>query len=379
MVPHKLIAALVLLFATKGLSKSGVFISTEDPSQPKVITPLHVTLKSEVIDLKKETVDPKVALSLAVFVRSEYWLTYNFTSELFRSFSRFNALKKKNPQLKNMIVIMPDRRTGFFFKMYKDSTLRKQFAMETIRFLREIDFDGIQINMNSYFAGEIVQRDKNDLVNLMKDMSEAFAAETLKPKKPKLILSVLPPARLDRLNQEYDTAGLSKYVDFLSVYTGDIMEKDTFRTFRHSSSLYGEDDSDTHSLDYFARYLVSKGADKQKLVFGLDTGSVFYTQGWPFTSKYKRFGVLGYTKVCLMLKNRIPLFDEVGLVPYFLTEEEGLMYNDEYSLRIKVIYVKSHGFGGVSNRDLDLDDYRGVCDKGIFPLSTAIRVECRKN
>ncbi|KAH9514703.1 hypothetical protein Btru_023338 [Bulinus truncatus] len=173
--------------------------------------------------------------------------------------------------------------------MYKDSTLRKQFATETVRFLREIDFDGIQINMKSYIAGESVQRDKNDLVNLMKDMFEAFAAETLKSKKPKLSLSVTPQANIEKLNQEYDAVGLSKCVDFLSMHTGYILEKDMYRTFRHSSPLYGEDESDTHSI---------------------------------------------------------------------------------------VIYVKSHGFGGVSNAGFDTDDYRGLCSKGNFPLSAAIRDEC---
>ncbi|KAH9524473.1 hypothetical protein Btru_054675 [Bulinus truncatus] len=46
-----------------------------------------------------------------------------------------------------------------------------------------------------------------------------------------------------------------------------------------------------------------------------------------------------YVQVCEMLENRIPLFDEVGLVHYYKTMDEGLMYNDDYSLRIKVIYI----------------------------------------
>ncbi|KAH9515554.1 hypothetical protein Btru_011385 [Bulinus truncatus] len=131
------------------------------------------------------------------------------------------------------------------------------------------------------FAWEIRQKS---------DMFEAFAAETLKSKKPKLSLSVTPQANIEKLNQEYDAVGLSKCVDFLSMHTGYILEKDMYRTFRHSSPLYGEDESDTHSI---------------------------------------------------------------------------------------VIYVKSHGFGGVSNAGFDTDDYRGLCSKGNFPLSAAIRDECR--
>ncbi|KAH9514622.1 hypothetical protein Btru_023115 [Bulinus truncatus] len=295
--------------------------------------------------------------------------------------ARLSALKKKNPQLKLLWSIRPESVDDSFFIMYRDSKLRSELIQAAINFVRLINFDGVEFLMAVYTSRKRkVGTDNNAFVTLLQEMALAFSKESTTSKKPALTLVSYVRANLKEIEKDFDIVGISKHVDFISFNTGDIREKDTWHTFRHTSPLYGDGESDTHSLDYFARYMVSKGIEKRKLVFGLSTfGELFLLDWTSIPPSLNQFLMRKYVQVCEMLENRIPLFDEVGLVPYYKTMDEGLMYNDDYSLRIKVIYIKSHGFGGVFISTIYHDDFVGACNKGKFPLITAINEECRKN
>ncbi|KAH9514631.1 hypothetical protein Btru_023131 [Bulinus truncatus] len=295
--------------------------------------------------------------------------------------ARLSALKKKNPQLKLLWSISPDLADDSFFIMYRDSKLRSEFIQAAINFVRLINFDGVEFLLAVYTSRKRkVGTDNKSFVTLLQEMALAFSKESTTSKKPALILNVWVQANIKEIEKDFDIVGISKHVDFLTLDTGYIEEKDTRSTFRHRSPLYGEDESDSHSLDYFARYMVSKGIEKRKLVFGMSTAGELFIQRWYSSSRnLLSFAYDDYTTVCELLKNRIPLFDEGGLFPYYRTMDEGLMYNDPYSLRIKVIYIRTRGYGGVFIVALYYDDYVGACNKGKFPLLTAINDECRRN
>ncbi|KAM7356067.1 chitinase-like protein Idgf3 [Cochliomyia hominivorax] len=58
-----------------------------------------------------------------------------------------------------------------------------------------------------------------------------------------------------------------------------------------------------------------------------------------------------------------------------LKGSEGLFitYEDEENIAAKINYVKRNSLGGVALFDLSLDDFRGKCKKGTFPILNAIK------
>lgn len=64
-------------------------------------------------------------------------------------------------------------------------------------------------------------------------------------------------------------------------------------------------------------------------------------------------------------------------VPYLVWDNLWVGYDDASSLREKVHFIKSHGFGGFVVWSIDSDDFEGnFCGQGRYPLLNAINDEC---
>jgi chitinase len=65
----------------------------------------------------------------------------------------------------------------------------------------------------------------------------------------------------------------------------------------------------------------------------------------------------------------------IGQVPFAYHEDQWVGFDDERSLRTKVDWLKTEGFGGIMVWSVDLDDFRGYCGTGKFPLLKSMTKE----
>lgn len=91
-------------------------------------------------------------------------------------------------------------------------------------------------------------------------------------------------------------------------------------------------------------------------------------------------GYLAYYEVCELISKGAQLnYIDDQHVPYLVSGNQWVGYDNERSLREKVRYIRDNGFGGAMVWALDLDDFKGhFCGKGNYPLLNAIKDECTK-
>lgn len=86
---------------------------------------------------------------------------------------------------------------------------------------------------------------------------------------------------------------------------------------------------------------------------------------------------MSYYEVCDFLHepNTTLVWDNEQQVPFAYRGNQWVGFDDERSLRTKVNWLKTEGFGGIMVWSVDLDDFRGYCGTGKYPLIKAMRKE----
>merc|ERR1712203_1025400 len=82
---------------------------------------------------------------------------------------------------------------------------------------------------------------------------------------------------------------------------------------------------------------------------------------------------MGY-EICDFLHqpNTTLVWDNEQQVPFAYRGDQWVGFDDERSLRTKVAWLKTEGFGGIMIWSVDLDDFRGYCGTGKYPLTKAL-------
>lgn len=84
------------------------------------------------------------------------------------------------------------------------------------------------------------------------------------------------------------------------------------------------------------------------------------------------------SQICEMLqKGATYIFDEEMQVPYLVDGDQWVGFDDERSIRHKMKWIKSNGFGGAMVWTVDMDDFTGkICGGDVkYPLIGAMREE----
>ncbi|KAL1130578.1 hypothetical protein AAG570_011824, partial [Ranatra chinensis] len=301
------------------------------------------------------------------------------------------SLRDKHPNLKILLAIGGWAFGSTPFKELTNNVFRmNQFVYEAIEFLREFKFNGLDVDWE-YPRGV---DDRASYVNLLRELRTAFEGEAKSSGQPRLLLTAAVPASFEAIAAGYDVPEIAKYLDFINVMTYDFHGQ-WERQVGHNSPLYPLDSATSYqkklTVDYSAREWVKQGAPKEKLMIGMPTYGRSFTLvdeakfdiGAPASGGGKQgnytaeSGFMAYYEVCDFLHedNTTLVWDNEQQVPFAYRGDQWVGFDDERSLKTKMEWLKKEGFGGIMIWSIDMDDFRGVCGTGKFPLVNAMRQE----
>ncbi|KAJ8920078.1 hypothetical protein NQ315_011732 [Exocentrus adspersus] len=296
------------------------------------------------------------------------------------------GLKLLNPNLKVLVSVGGGREDG----SYRFSTLvssarhRRDFIRSAISFLKQYDFDGIDIHWQYPGAEELGGRvtDKEFLTLFLEELSEIF-------KERGWLLVVSASASRFRIEDGFNPSTLGDVVDFVNVQAYDF-HRDRDPVADHHSNLYARPHDNGLNLflsvDYAVKFWLKKGLPASKIVLGVPFFGRSFTLQFPNVTEVgapikgpgkEGFytlnpGILAYFEICEMTLNEAwRRYQDASGAPYLVNGDQWVGYDDAESIRKKIEYVKIHNLAGVYVFAADLDDYKGLCgDK--WPLLTSI-------
>ncbi|XP_071105825.1 chitotriosidase-1-like [Haliotis cracherodii] len=297
-------------------------------------------------------------------------------------YNRFTSLKKQDPNLKLLLSI-----GGWTGKLKEFSTLASTdsnintFARNAITFLRSRNFDGLDIDWEFPATRGSPPSDKQRFTRMIQLIRQAFETEASQTGKDRLLLTAALGPSPYRVNVSYEAVKVASHLDLINLMTYDMHGGwEEIQTAAHHSALYGTPTDKTYNVDYLATYWAQLGVPKDKILLGLPFYSRTYTLaggnviGPGKAGTYSgENGTLAYYEVCKILQDgatgqRI----DAQKVPFLVSKNQWVGYDDEKSLAAKVKYVIDNGFGGVMVWALDMDDFKGICGKA-FPLMKAVK------
>jgi len=307
------------------------------------------------------------------------------------TYSRIVKLKERNPDLKVLLAVGGWAFGSKPFQKLTENIFRMNgFVYDSIEFMRTHKFDGLDIDWE-YPRGP---DDKASFVSLVKELRLAIEGEAKTSKSPKLLLTAAVPASFEAIEAGYDVPEISKYLDYINVMTYDFhgqWEKEV----GHNSPLYPLNSATGFqkrlTVDFSAKEWVRQGAPKEKLIIGMPVyGRTFtlvdttqFDIGAPATGggepgRYTgEAGFLSYYEICDFLHkdNTTLVWDNEQQVPFAYRGDQWVGFDDERSLKTKTSWLKNEGFGGIMVWSVDLDDFRGYCGTGKYPLIKTMKAE----
>ncbi|XP_031701637.1 chitinase-3-like protein 1 [Anarrhichthys ocellatus] len=293
----------------------------------------------------------------------------------------FNGLKNRNPLLKTLLAVGGLRfNTKKFSTMVADPQNRTKFIKSAITLLRDNGFDGINLDWR-YPGGQ----DKGRFTLLCQELNEAFVAEGNSTNGDRLIVTASVSAEKATIDAGYEVSQIAMHLDFINVLTFDFHGHWESVTGHHSPLYNGTQDTGDEiylNTDYAMRYWREQGAPGQKLNLGLAAyGRAFNlsTESSDVGAPTNGPGEEGcYTgeegfwasyETCLYIEGDTTHLIVDQEVPYAVTENQWVGFDNKASLDTKVNYLKTNDFGGACVWSLDLDDTTGqFCKMGKCPF-----------
>lgn len=242
------------------------------------------------------------------------------------------GLKKKNPELKVLLSI-GGWGSGRFSEMAASSKLRKAFARDCNRVVKEYGLDGIDIDWEypTSNAANISSspEDTGNFTALMKDIRKAIGSKKL------LTIATVCSA-------EYiDFPAVMPFVDFVNVMSYDMGGGE-----RHHAGLYKSGHTGHYTVDAAVEAHLKAGVPAEKLVMGLP----FYGRG-----TVKRGGDYGRMQ---MPEGSSEIWDNTAKVPFILDKDDNIIFgfDNARSLSMKCDYANNRGLRGAMYWDYSGDD-----------------------
>ncbi|XP_064474386.1 chitotriosidase-1-like isoform X2 [Ornithodoros turicata] len=301
-------------------------------------------------------------------------------------YKKFNQLKKSHPNLRTLIAIGGQNEgSAKYSNMSANAEGRKKFVDSVLKFLREYEFDGLDLNWEYPTTRGGVPEDRENHARLMSDLRAAFESHGY-------LLTASVSANAVIIDSAYNVSHLSNYVDYINVMCYDYFGSWNSKTGHNSPLRSREGGSEAEkklNVEYSIRYWIDKGAESKKLVVGMplygrsfkltnasDPGFGAPASGpGPKGPVLKTPGVAGYNEICKVLQEpgwKIRRDPNV-LAPVAVRDTTWIGYDDELSLAAKAKFVNELGLAGAMVWAIEMDDFLGSCGELKNPLQTAIK------
>ncbi|XP_076304901.1 acidic mammalian chitinase-like isoform X2 [Tachypleus tridentatus] len=267
------------------------------------------------------------------------------------SYYHFNALKQINTNLKTLIAIGGwNEGSVKYSNMAANPASRKVFIESVVQFLKDYNFDGLDLDWEYPAARGGKPEDKQNFVTLLQEIKTEFT-------KYGFLLTAAVSAGKHFIDPGYDVPQISNYLDFINVMCYDY--HGGWETFTgHNAPLYPRpDDNELNQIlnvNFSINYWISKGAPRNKLVLGMGLYGRSFTLAsssntsfgapapqrgvaGPFT---REKGSLGYNEICefQMKESWTIVQDPYYMAPYAYKGRQWVGYDDVNSIKRKRAY-----------------------------------------
>ena len=256
---------------------------------------------------------------------------------------RISQLKRENPKLEVQLAI-GGWGSGGFSEMAADPKLRKRFAEDCKRIVKEYGLDGIDIDWEYPGSGaagiSYSPNDKENFTLLMKDLRKALGKGKL------LTMASIASAAF------VDFPAIMKYVDFVNVMAYDLASAP-----KHHSPLYSSETMGRKSAESSVKAHLDAGVPASKLVLGIP----FYGRG------SDPYGALTYYRSIKVPEGYTEQWDSEACAPYIADREGKLVlgYEDPRSIALKCGYIKQNGLLGAMYWEYSGDNAEGNLRKAV--------------
>lgn len=308
-------------------------------------------------------------------------------------YSRVTALRKKGIRVLIGIGGWNDSLGDKYSRLVLDANARYNFVTNVIEFIEKYEFEGLDLDWEYPVCWQVEcykgkPSEKQGFVNLVKELSEEF--------KPRgwLLSAAVSPSKMV-IDLAYDIPQLSRYLDFISVMTYDYHGQWDRQT-GHVAPLYyyPGDKWDYFNANYTINYWIEQGANSRKIIMGVPLyGQSFVlssaqnhglnapSYGGGEAGRYTRAnGFLSFYEICDKTKRNgwtVVRDPENRIGPYAYKGNQWVSYDDVENVRKKAELMRNLNLGGGMIWALDLDDFRGTCGCGEYPLLSTLSHELR--
>ncbi len=310
-------------------------------------------------------------------------------------------LKKKHPHLKVMVACGGWGGSGGFSEMARSVENRKKFVESAVRFIREYELDGIDIDWEypgmRGIGNPYIPEDRENFTSLLQDLREGM------DRIGKEQILTFAAAGWERFFDHVELDKVMQYANYMNIMSYDLAGGDDPYTAHHTNlglvriediegtpaaiKIREEGDSTKPwSAEKIISFCMQKGVGPGQIVIG----AAFFGKGWigvPSENNglyqlnrgpWRGYG--RYSSLREKFENRngyIRYWDPVAKAPYLYNAMDSVFisYEDTVSIRLKTEYALQMGLGGIMFWQLGGDASRD----GLVDAINAAKKKYNKN